>query len=175
MSDKHKGQRVDIDLWDPVHFFAFGFGSGLSPFAPGTAGTLVAVPLYLMLVTLPLLAYVAVLCVVLAFGVWVCGQSANKIGVPDYSGIVWDEIAGYLLVMTIFVPTFSAVVVGFAAFRLFDILKPWPIRWIDKHVHGGIGIMLDDVLAAIFAAGLMASALLFFPDVISPYFQFRSQ
>lgn len=173
MSDGNKGKRVKIDLRDPVHFFAFGFGSGLSPVAPGTAGTLAAVPVYLLLALLPFPAYVVVVLFALILGIFACGLSAEKIGVHDHSGIVWDEISGYLLVMAPFVPTVTAIVAGFVAFRLFDILKPWPIRWVDRHVHGGFGIMLDDVLAAIFAVGLMVFALLMFPEVLSPYLQIR--
>lgn len=165
--------KVEIDLRDPVHFMAFGFGAGLSPVAPGTAGTLMAIPVYFLLAMLPFFAYLAVLCVALVFGVWVCGASARKIGVHDHPGIVWDEIAGYLLVMAPFVPSFAAVVMGFITFRVFDILKPWPIGWLDEHVEGGPGIMLDDVVAALFAAILMGGALLLWPELVSPHLQLR--
>lgn len=173
MSAESRSLKVRVDLRDPVHFLAFGFGSGLSPVAPGTAGTLAAIPVYLLLALLPFPAYLVVVLLVIVLGIWVCGVSAGKIGVHDHSGIVWDEIAGYMLVMAPFVPTFTTVVAGFVAFRLFDILKPWPIRWVDRHVHGGFGIMLDDILAAMLAAGLMICALLLFPETISPYLQLR--
>lgn len=173
MSDENKIQKVKIDLFDPVHFFAFGFGSGLSPVAPGTAGTLAAVPVYLLLALLPLPAYLFAVLLALMFGIWACGLSSAKIGVHDHSGIVWDEIAGYLLVMTPFVPTFAAVGVGFVVFRFFDIIKPWPIRWIDRHVGGGFGIMLDDVLAAVFSVVFMVGALILFPEMLSQYVQIR--
>lgn len=174
MANNNKHLKVEIDIRDPVHFLAFGFGAGLSPVAPGTAGTLAAVPLYLLLTILPFSGYLAVLCVALVFGVWVCGASAQKIGVHDHSGIVWDEIAGFLLVMAPFAPSVAAVVIGFIAFRLFDILKPWPIRWLDKHVEGGFGIMLDDVVAALLAALMMTGVLILFPEFVSHYLQFRS-
>lgn len=135
----------------PVHFLAFGFGSGLSPFAPGTAGTLAAIPLYLLLVQLPLWGYVAVLLVMALVGIWICGESSRRLGVHDHGGIVWDEFAGFLLTM-LAAPTGGVwIVVGFFLFRLFDIWKPWPIRLVDRDVPGGFGIMFDDILAGIYA------------------------
>ena len=138
-------------LTSPVHFLAFGFGSGLAPFAPGTFGTLMAVPLYLVMSKLPLAGYLLVTLVVCVVGVWICGRSSEKLGVHDHSGIVWDEFAGYFITMILAPPTWLWVVIGFALFRLFDIWKPWPISFLDKKVHGGLGIMIDDVVAGIFA------------------------
>lgn len=135
----------------PVHFLAFGFGSGLSPFAPGTAGTLAAIPLYLLLVQLPLWGYVAVLLVMSLVGIWICGESSRRLGVHDHSGIVWDEFAGFLLTMLAAPTGWVWIVVGFFLFRLFDIWKPWPIRLVDRDVPGGFGIMFDDILAGIYA------------------------
>lgn len=135
----------------PVHFLAFGFGSGLSPFAPGTAGTLVAIPLYLLLVQLPFWGYVAVLLVMSLVGIWICGESSRRLGVHDHGGIVWDEFAGYLLTMLAAPAGWVWMVVGFCLFRLFDIWKPWPVRWVDREVSGGFGIMFDDILAGIYA------------------------
>ena len=136
---------------DPVHLLAYGFGAGLSPKAPGTAGTLVAIPIYLLLVLTGPGVYYAFLAVALAAGVLICGYTAKRIGVADPKGVVWDEITGYLITM-LGLPLGPAwVTAGFLLFRLFDIWKPWPIRWIDRHVKGGLGIMLDDVVAAIFA------------------------
>lgn len=171
--DKKKQLEVKIDLRDPVHFIAFGFGSGLSPIAPGTAGTFAAIPLYLLLSVLPTTEYLLLIFISFAFGIWVCSASAQKIGVHDYSGIVWDEIVGYLIVMAPYKATLFSVIAGFVTFRFFDIFKPWPIRWIDRYIHGGLGIMLDDVLAAFFASGLMFSTLMLCPDFISPYMQLR--
>lgn len=135
----------------PVHFLAFGFGSGLSPFAPGTAGTLAAIPLYLLLAPLPLWAYLLAVLVVSAVGVWICGESSRRLGVHDYGEIVWDEFAGFLLTMTAAPAGWVWVVAGFFLFRLFDVWKPWPIRVIDRDLQGGLGIMLDDILAGIYA------------------------
>ena len=135
----------------PVHFLAFGFGSGLSPFAPGTAGTLAAIPLYLLLVQLPLWGYVAVLLVMSLVGIWICGESSRRLGVHDHGGIVWDEFAGFLLTMLAAPTGWVWIVVGFFLFRLFDIWKPWPIHLVDRDVPGGFGIMFDDILAGIYA------------------------
>jgi len=141
---------------DPVLFLAFGFGSGLAKKAPGTFGTLAAVPLYLALIQVQnLIVYSVVTLLVILIGVWICGQAAEKLGEHDFGGIVWDEIAGFLVTMWLVPFTWQAVALGFILFRVFDIVKPWPIRWIDRQVHGGLGIMLDDVLAGVFAGGLL--------------------
>ena len=135
----------------PSHFLAFGFGSGAAPVAPGTFGTLAAVPIYLLLQPLGLWAYLAVVAGITLLGVWLCQVTSRDLGVHDHPGIVWDEIAGYLITMIAAPPGWAWMVTGFVLFRFFDIIKPWPIRWVDRHVHGGLGIMLDDVLAAVFA------------------------
>lgn len=144
-------ELVRTVLKSPVHFLAFGFGSGLSPKAPGTVGTLMAVPLYLLLVQLPLTCYVLALVVTGVAGVWLCGESARLLGVHDHGGIVWDEFVGFWLAMLMAPAGWLWIVVGFALFRLFDIWKPWPIRVIDEKVDGGLGIMLDDILAGVYA------------------------
>lgn len=142
-------------LKDPVHFLALGFGSGLSPKAPGTAGTLMAVPLYLLLEPLSWPIYLAVLVITTLAGIAICDISARRLGIHDHPGIVWDEFVGYWITMFLAPAGWSWIVVGFVLFRIFDILKPWPIRWLDRHVSGGFGIMIDDVLAGIFALGVM--------------------
>lgn len=147
----HKVSIPGLNLRNPVHLLAFGFGSGVLPFAPGTFGTLVAVPLYLLLQPLPLLSYLATLLVAFIAGVWLCEKTSRDLGVHDHGGIVWDEIVGYLLTMTFAPQGWVWLLLGFVLFRLFDIFKPWPIRSIDRQVKGGFGIMLDDVLAAIYA------------------------
>jgi phosphatidylglycerophosphatase A len=136
---------------NPIHFLAFGFGSGVSPVAPGTAGTLVAVPLYLALSQLSLPGYIAMLLVSFGIGVWLCERTSRDLGVHDHGGIVWDEFVGYWLTMLAAPAGWHWVVVGFLLFRLFDILKPFPIGYFDRQVKGGFGIMLDDVLAAVYA------------------------
>lgn len=143
--------RVADILRDPVHLLAFGFGAGLAPRAPGTFGTLVAVPIAYGLALLPPWwrgGVIVALCIV---GIWICGQSARRLGVHDYSGIVFDEIAGYQVAFAI--APFSLLSLGtcFVLFRFFDIVKPSPIGWLDRHVGGGIGIMLDDIVAGIYA------------------------
>ena len=138
-------------LTSPVHFIAFGFGSGLAPFAPGTFGTIMAVPLYLLMSQLPLISYLMITAVVCVAGVWICGKSSEKLGVHDHSGIVWDEFAGYFVTMILAPTGWLWIIIGFALFRLFDIWKPWPISVLDKEVHGGLGIMVDDIFAGIFA------------------------
>jgi len=138
-------------LKNPVHFLSLGFGSGLAPWAPGTFGTLAAIPLYLLLQPLPLIVYLMVTLATLLLGFYLCGETARALGVHDHSGIVWDEIVGFFITMIAVPLDWKWVLVGFVLFRLFDIVKPWPIKWIDSGVSGGLGIMLDDVLAGIFA------------------------
>jgi len=135
----------------PVHILAFGFGSGLSPKAPGTFGTLAAIPFFLLLSNLNLGAYLLVCLLVSAVGVYICGESSRLLKVHDHPGIVWDEFAGFLITMAGFAATWQNVLIGFILFRLLDILKPWPIKWADKQVSGGLGIMLDDILAGVLA------------------------
>ena len=140
-------------LANPAHFLALGFGSGLITPAPGTWGTLAALPLAWLLLQLgvsgALLAWLTLPLFLL--GVWVCGRTGRALGVADSGHIVWDEIVAMLLVLAFVPPTPLAWLMAFVAFRFFDIVKPWPIRWLDRHVHGGLGVMLDDILAGIFA------------------------
>lgn len=150
-ADMSQKVLVQTVLKSPVHFLAFGLGSGLSPKAPGTVGTLAAVPLYLLLVQLPLTYYVLVLLAATIAGVWLCGESARLLGTHDHGGIVWDEFVGFWLTMLMAPAGWVWIIVGFALFRLFDIWKPWPIRVIDRKVDGGLGIMLDDILAGVYA------------------------
>jgi phosphatidylglycerophosphatase A len=139
----------------PHHWLAYGLGTGLWPKAPGTWGTLLAVPLYPLLSSLPLPAYLALLVILFALGVWACTRVGRELGVQDHGAIVWDEVVGYLVSMTALPADWPWLLAGFALFRLFDILKPWPIGWLDRRVPGGLGVMLDDLVA-----GLMALALL---------------
>jgi len=147
-----KRNRAPASVWrNPVHFLAFGFGSGAAPFAPGTFGTLVAVPLYLLMAPLSLWIYLTLIIVMAVVGIWVCEVTSRNLGVHDHSGIVWDEIVGYLITMAAAPHGVVWIILGFLLFRFFDILKPWPIRRIDKLVEGGWGIMLDDIIAGIFS------------------------
>jgi phosphatidylglycerophosphatase A len=148
-------------LRDPVHFFALGFGSGLAPKAPGTAGTLVGVLLDPLLRPLGLELRIGVVVLMFVAGVWLCGESARRLGVHDHGGIVWDEIVGYLALMLVLPAGWPWALAGFVVFRFFDILKPWPIRQLDHGVGGGFGIMLDDIVASVWGAlvllGIMAA------------------
>ena len=139
-------------LAEPVHLFALGFGAGLAPFAPGTFGSVVGLAIALALAPLGLW-WNAVACVVaVVAGIWICGESARRLGVHDHPAIVWDEVAGMMIAMLAAPPRWWGAVLAFALFRLFDITKPWPIREIDHGMRGGAGIMLDDVMAGILAA-----------------------
>lgn len=139
-------------LTNPIHLLAFGFGAGLSPKAPGTAGTAVAVLIYLALSSMPLSIYAGLIVLSFLFGIWLCGKTAEDLGVHDHGGIVWDEFVGYWITMFMAPSGLIWVLLGFVLFRLLDIFKPWPIKWADKELAGGLGIMLDDVLAGIMAA-----------------------
>lgn len=146
------------DLSNPLHLLAFGFGSGLAPRAPGTFGTLVAVPIYLLLQPLPLSLYLVLLACAFLAGIGICGRTSRDLGVHDHGGIVWDEIVGFLVTMLPVREVWWWILPGFVLFRFFDILKPWPIAWLDRHVRGGAGIMLDDLAAGLYAAALLGLA-----------------
>ena len=139
-----KGDRI-------VEFLARGFGSGWSPLMPGTCGTLVGVGVYLLLPPLPLPGYIIITLSLAGIGIGICGRAAHLMGEKDHPGIVFDEIVGFLITMIGAPEGWLWVVMGLALFRLFDITKPWPIRWIERRFQGGFGIMLDDVAAGIFA------------------------
>jgi phosphatidylglycerophosphatase A len=149
-------------LSDPILFLAFGFGSGLAKKAPGTLGTLAAVPVYWLFAQTNLYVYSLLTLIVTVAGIWICDSAAKKLDEHDFGGIVWDEIAGYLITLWLVPFSWQAMVLGFILFRFFDILKPWPIKWVDRQVHGGLGIMLDDVLAGVFAGGLLFWASSYF-------------
>jgi phosphatidylglycerophosphatase A len=153
--------KFDLTKWH--QFLALGFGSGLSPKAPGTMGTLVAVPLVAFLLwagNMYLLGFVVLGSVL---GVYLCGQTAHDIGEHDHGAIVWDEIVGYGITLLWAPLHWQTLLLGFVLFRLFDIVKPWPISLMDKHVHGGIGIMLDDIMAGVAALVSMQLLLPYLP------------
>ena len=144
-----------FNLRNPVHFFALGFGSGLLKPAPGTWGTLVGVLIYLLLTSIPAPVYIFVCIVSFVVGIWLCDITCRDAEVHDHGAIVWDEIVGLLVTMA-FVPfSWSALLLGFLLFRFFDILKPWPIKVLDRRVGGGFGVMVDDLLAGLFAGVLL--------------------
>ncbi len=138
------------------HFLAFGLGAGLARKAPGTWGTLASVPLCVLLWWyLPVWALVLVWLILAFAGIALCDAVAKDLGVHDHGGIVWDEWVGYGITLIALPKLWFVPVVAFALFRLLDILKPWPISWCDQHVHGGLGIMLDDVLAGVLACVML--------------------
>ncbi|QDP01801.1 phosphatidylglycerophosphatase A [Thalassotalea sp. PS06] len=142
-------------LSNPIHLLAVGFGSGLAPKAPGTFGTAVAVPLFLLCAQLPL-SYLIGLTIIMALaGIYICDKAAKDAGVHDHGAIVWDEIVGFFICMLGISVNWMTLLVGFILFRFFDIVKPWPIRLIDRKVRGGFGIMLDDVIAGLMALLIM--------------------
>lgn len=165
--------RVPDWLWvrsDWKRLLAFGFGSGLAPRGPGTAGTLVAIPLYLLLdCFFPGIFIFALTVPLFGLGVWICNQVSEELGVSDHGGIVWDELVAFLMVLGIVLkPQFTAlttivaIAVAFGLFRLFDIFKPFPIRRLERSIGGGLGVMVDDIFAAVYAIiafELLAAAL----------------
>ncbi len=141
---------------DPVHFLAFGFGTGLAPVAPGTFGSLPGVLLFWLTLDLGLYVQLGLAAAMALAGIWICGESARRIGVHDHGGIVWDEIVGMYITLVVAPVSVVGFVLAFALFRVMDIVKPWPIRDLDHRIHGGSGIMLDDLVAALYAALLLA-------------------
>lgn len=151
-----RAQLRAVALSTPSGFLAFGCGSGLSPRAPGTAGTAAAMLFAAPLVVLPLWISLPILLTAFLLGCYLCAEASRQLGVHDHGGIVWDEFVGIWLVLVFLPLSASWWLAAFVLFRLFDILKPWPIRWLDRHVHGGFGIMIDDVLAALYALAVLA-------------------
>ncbi len=151
-AEKKSPPDVPQAVWEkPLYFIGFGLGSGAIPFAPGTFGTLLAIPFYLLLAKLSLIAYVIFLVIFIAFSSWVSERLSKEIKLHDHPGMNIDEFAGFFVTMLNAPLGWGWVVLGFILFRLFDIFKPWPIRYIDENVHGGFGMILDDVVAGLFA------------------------
>lgn len=151
---------TETPLWktvfsDPVHILAFGFGSGLAPKAPGTFGSVPGVLLAWLTLPLSLEGRLGIAVLLILSGIWICGESARRLDTHDHPGIVWDEIAGMYLTLLVVPPQAMAWALAFGLFRLFDIWKPWPIRDLDHRLAGGTGIMLDDLVAALYAAILL--------------------
>ena len=142
----------------PAHLIALGFGSGLSPVAPGTAGTLLGWALGAVLIeSVPSHALLAAVALLFVLGVWACGLTGRHLGVADHGGMVWDEIVAFLLILAVLPRGLAWQAAGFVAFRFFDILKPPPIRWVERRCHGGFGVMADDILAAGYALLVLAA------------------
>jgi phosphatidylglycerophosphatase A len=144
-------------LATPAGWLACGFGSGLAPVAQGTFGSLAALLPWLLLRQLTWPVYLAVLLVSFVIGVWACERAGRALGVDDHRSLVWDEFVGlWIALLPALVAPWWSVLAGFALFRLFDVWKPWPIRWLDRHLKGGLGVMVDDVVAGVFAAVVLA-------------------
>lgn len=137
-------------LAHPAHFFGLGFGAGLAKKAPGTFGTLLGLPLYLLIAQLSFYMQLAIICALFFIGIYFCDKTGKALGVVDHGGIVWDEIVAIMLVLTIAPMQWQWWAAAFALFRLFDIWKPAPIRQCDAKIKGGFGVMMDDLLAAIY-------------------------
>lgn len=147
-----RGPAPPPGVWkDPVVVAALGFGAGAVPYVPGTAGTLLAVGFYLLIAHVPALGYVGIVIALFLLGVWICGHAERVIAVHDHPSVVWDEIVGYLVAMFLAPAGWLWILAGFALFRLFDIWKPFPIRIVERRVQGGLGTMLDDVVAGLYA------------------------
>lgn len=138
-------------LSHPAHFFALGFGSGLAKKAPGTFGTVIGLPLFWLISSYTLFIQLAVITALFLVGIYFCDKTGKALGVSDHGGIVWDEIVAMMLVLTFTPIQWQWWLVAFIAFRLFDIWKPFPIRQCDAKIKGGLGVMFDDLLAAIYA------------------------
>lgn len=155
-------------LATPAGWLACGFGSGLTPVAQGTFGSLAALLPWLLLRKLPLSIYLVVLLFGFAVGVWACNMAGRALGVDDHRSLVWDEFIGQWIALTplllsVLLPASGfawwMLLAGFVLFRLFDVWKPWPIRWLDRHLKGGVGVMVDDVAAGVFAAVVLGLTL----------------
>ncbi|WP_371188908.1 phosphatidylglycerophosphatase A [Thalassotalea maritima] len=147
--------RKLFNLRNPVHFLALGFGSGLAPKAPGTFGTIAALPFIFLLAQFSTNVFIVGAVVISLLGIWICDKASKDAGVHDHGAIVWDEIAGFTITMIAIPLSWQTLLMGFIIFRIFDIIKPWPISLADKKVGGGFGIMLDDIIAGILALTLM--------------------
>jgi len=151
--NKNSNFKKYVRLTNPIHFLAVGLGSGMSPIMPGTMGTLMAILLWLLFYQLTPILYWILIVVGFVFGCFLCQKTSDDTKTHDSGHIVWDEFIGMWITL-FFIPRISIlwVVIAFVVFRIFDMAKPWPIRWFDQKVAGGFGIMVDDVIAAIFSA-----------------------
>lgn len=153
-------------LRSPARFIAFGFGAGLAPFAPGTFGTLLALPLFWFLnPRFPPNQFLVLVALLYVLGIWACGRAGRDLGVEDYKGIVWDETVAFLLVLLFTPPILIWQAFAFLLFRLFDIWKPGPIRHIEMRFRGGFGVMIDDLVAAFFTLACLTLFRLFSPTI----------
>ncbi len=157
-----KKKTIPNTVWtDPVQFIACGFGIGAIPFAPGTWGTLAAIPFYLILCQYPLWFYLVITTALNVIGIPLCGITNKAFQTTDHPAAVWDEIAAFMIVMITIPPTALNITLGFLLFRFFDIVKPGPVGWVDRNVHGGLGVMLDDIIAALCSWAILKVIIVF--------------
>ena len=151
--ERNKDFKKYVQLTNPIHLLAVGLGSGMSPIMPGTMGSAMAIPLWLLFNGLQPYLYWVLIVVAFIFGCFLCQKTSDDTHTHDSGHIVWDEFVGMWITL-FFIPQISVlwIAIAFFAFRVFDMAKPWPIRWFDKRVPGGFGIMVDDVIAAIFSS-----------------------
>ena len=154
---RHKDvAKSRLKMSNPWHLLAVGFGSGLSPIVPGTMGSLAAIPFWYLMTFLPWQLYSLVVMLGICIGVYLCHQTAKDMGVHDHGSIVWDEFIGmWITLMALPTNDWQWVTAGFVIVRILDMWKPWPIRWFDRNVHGGMGIMIDDIVAGVISAGIL--------------------
>ncbi|MFT5102064.1 MAG: phosphatidylglycerophosphatase A [Planctomycetaceae bacterium] len=148
MTDQSRARKT---FTNPLYFLALGFGSGLSRWMPGTAGTVMAVPVYWLFQPLGLWWHLGIIGVSLVAGIYLCDWVARDMKIKDPGCIVWDEFVGLWITLILCPVGWYWLLLGFLLFRLFDILKPWPVSWLDRNLAGGLGIMLDDVAAGVYA------------------------
>lgn len=149
----------------PAHFLALGFGIGLVPAAPGTFGTLLALPLFWLIgPRLVPLDFLILLAALWLLGVWVCDKTGRAMGVEDHKSMVWDEIVAFLTVLFFTPPLLAWQAFAFVLFRLFDVFKPGPIRYVERSFRGGFGVMIDDLVAAFFTLVCLTLAKLLLPQ-----------
>ena len=149
LGNQHNMNKTQSIWTNPVHFFASAFGAGAMPIAPGTFGTIMAIPLVLILAKFPHWLYALISALYIIAAIWACDKTAKDWGLEDPGATASDEVAGFLVTMFAIEPTLLSVSLAFVLFRILDIWKPFPIRWFDKNIHGGIGIVLDDVIAGL--------------------------
>ncbi len=164
LRESNAAAKRRLNLRNPCHLLATGFGSGLSPVVPGTMGSLAAIPFWWLFHRLPTDLYALLLLSGICIGVWLCHRTARDMGVHDHGSIVWDEFIGmWITLMAIPVADWRWIAAGFVLFRILDMWKPWPIRWFDRNVHGGMGIMVDDIVAGVIAAAILWFAGYYWP------------
>lgn len=162
--------RQRVSMKNPVHFLALGFGTGLIPLMPGTFGSLAAVPILYAMSFVTLEVFIAITVFSFLLGIYLCGKTARDMKMHDHGSIVWDEVAGMMVTFIAIPINPLSLLLGFLLFRFFDILKPWPIRVFDKRVHGGFGIMIDDIVAGALACACLHGIVYLLPNIASQIF-----